>query len=235
GISTFTHIYANTFKYHPKNKQELLKLIRDNNVYLGDIDTSKITDMSGLFWVVSKDKCKAIAKWKEKTSDERIRAKHERNYQLCLEVSVQEAELEEIRRKDFSGIEKWNVSNVTDMAWMFSGAVSFNQSLNSWNVSKVISMDFMFANATSFSQPLDSWNVSKVTDMMGMFAGAESFNQSLNSWNVGNVKDMSYMFAYTTSFNQPLDSWDVSNVEDMSFIFNFSRMQKNPPKWYKGN
>ncbi|WP_201798951.1 BspA family leucine-rich repeat surface protein, partial [Helicobacter trogontum] len=181
GISTFTHIYANTFKYHPKNKQELLKLIRDNNVYLGDIDTSRITDMSGLFWVVSKDKCKVIAEWKEKTSDEQIRARIERDYQICLEVSVQEAELEKIKREDFSGIEKWNVSNVKNMS-------------------------AMFLNATSFNQPLDSWNVSKVKDMNSMFAGAKSFNQPLDSWNVSKVTNMNNMFAYTTSFNQPLDS-----------------------------
>ena len=37
------------FKYQPVTKEELLKLCRDKSIYLGDIDTSKITDMSGLF------------------------------------------------------------------------------------------------------------------------------------------------------------------------------------------
>ncbi|TLD83098.1 BspA family leucine-rich repeat surface protein [Helicobacter trogontum] len=210
GISTLTHIYANTFKYHPKNKQELLKLIRDNNVYLGDIDTSKITDMSGLFWVVPKYQCEIIANNKEKISDEQEIARIERDYQICLEVSVQEAELEKIKREDFSGIEKWNVSNVKDMS-------------------------YMFAYTTSFNQPLDSWNVSKVKDMNSMFAGAESFNQPLDSWNVSKVKDMSYMFAGAESFNQPLNSWNVSNVKDMSYMFYSSSIEDNPPKWYKGN
>ena len=34
-------------------------------------------------------------------------------------------------------LNKWNVSNVTDMSGMFLGATSFNQPLNNWNVSNV--------------------------------------------------------------------------------------------------
>ena len=37
------------YKYKPKDKEELKKLVEDNNIYLGDIDTSLITDMSHLF------------------------------------------------------------------------------------------------------------------------------------------------------------------------------------------
>lgn len=36
-------------KYRPKSKQELKELVANPDVYLGDIDTSLITDMSGLF------------------------------------------------------------------------------------------------------------------------------------------------------------------------------------------
>ena len=72
------------------------------------------------------------------------------------------------------------------MAWMFSGARSFNQPLNNWNVSNVTSMAHMFAFASSFNQPLNKWNVSNVTHMRGMFSGARSFNQPLSKWNVSN-------------------------------------------------
>lgn len=37
------------FKYHPKIKDELKELIENEAIYLGDIDTSTITDMSYLF------------------------------------------------------------------------------------------------------------------------------------------------------------------------------------------
>lgn len=37
-------------KFVPKTKRELQELISDESVYLGDIDTSNITDMSKLFF-----------------------------------------------------------------------------------------------------------------------------------------------------------------------------------------
>ena len=47
------HNYKKTLgvrgKDQPKNKEELQALCRDESVYLGDIDTSLITDMSELF------------------------------------------------------------------------------------------------------------------------------------------------------------------------------------------
>ncbi|ARQ98513.1 MoxR/RavA-like ATPase [Campylobacter devanensis] len=118
-----------------------------------------------------------------------------------------------------SDISNWDVSNVTNMNYMFAGAVNFNSDISSWNVSKVTDMGYMFYNATSFNQPLDNWDVSNVTDMSYMFAGATSFNQPLDNWDVSNVTDMSYMFAGATSFNQPLDNWDVSNVKNMENMF----------------
>ena len=48
-ITASKEIVKRKFKYHPETKEELLKLCRDESVYLGDIDTSKITDMSDLF------------------------------------------------------------------------------------------------------------------------------------------------------------------------------------------
>ena len=40
-------------------------------------------------------------------------------------------------RKDFSGIETWDVSNVLDMREMFKNVETFNQDISSWNVSLI--------------------------------------------------------------------------------------------------
>ena len=124
-----------------------------------------------------------------------------------------------VNTNTFNHINDWNVSNVTDMSWMFHGAIKFNQSLDNWDVSNVTNMIWMFTDATSFNQPLDNWDVSNVTDMNTMFANATSFNQPLNNWDVSNVTNMSAMFFYATSFNQPLNDWDVSNVTNMNQMF----------------
>ena len=163
------------FKYHPQTKDELKALVDDESIYLGDIDTSAITDMSSLFY--------------------------------------------ESNRKDFSGIENWDVSNVTDMSGMFLFCKKFNQPLNSWDVSNVTNMNGMFSGCENFNQPLNSWNVSNVTDMKSMFFCCENFNQPLNSWDVSNVTDMYSMFNNCDNFNQPLNSWNISNVTDMGYMF----------------
>ncbi len=113
----------------------------------------------------------------------------------------------------------WDVSNVTDMSYMFAGASSFNQNIGSWNVSKVTDMSFMFYNASLFNQDIGNWDVSNVTNMEAMFAYAGAFNQNINNWDVSNVTNMMNMFWNATSFNQPLNNWDVSNVTDMSSMF----------------
>ena len=162
-------------KYKPQTLKELYKLTEDENIYLGDIDTSLITDMSGLF--------------------------------------------SGSKRKDFSGIETWDTSNVVNMNSMFSFASNFNHNINNWNVSNVENMGYMFRDADKFNQPLDKWNVHKVKIMNYMFNDAFSFNQDISYWNVESVKDMSYMFRGCSKFNQPLNSWNVSNVENMYCMF----------------
>ena len=77
-------------------------------------------------------------------------------------------------QEKYGHINTWNVSNVTDMSQLFSGANAFNQPLNNWDVGNVTNMDSMFACAASFNQPLNNWNVSNVTDMRGMFLSASS-------------------------------------------------------------
>jgi uncharacterized repeat protein (TIGR01451 family) len=122
-----------------------------------------------------------------------------------------------------------DLSQVTNMSYMFVDAWNFNQSINHWDVSNAEDMAFLFSGATAFNQPLDNWDVSNVTEMAYMFYGALVFNQPINSWDVSSVTGMSFMFAKDISsnpssdaglvFNQPLDNWDVSSVTSMTRMF----------------
>ena len=113
-------------------------------------------------------------------------------------------------------IGNWDVSNVTNMVYMFSGA-TFNQDIGNWDVSNVTNMAYMFYDAT-FNQPIGNWDVSNVTDMRGMFQNSQAFNQPIGNWDVSNVTYMRFMFS-GTSFNQPIGDWDVSSVTDMGYMF----------------
>lgn len=105
-------------KFKPKNRAELRDLVKDNDIYLGDIDTSAISDMRALF--------------------------------------------KDVERKDFSGIEYWDTSNVITMEGMFAGCGRFNIPIGCWDVSKVKDMSFMFYSCATFNQPLNDWDVSSV-------------------------------------------------------------------------
>lgn len=165
-------------KFRPKTKDELKDLICDVEILLEDIDTSCITDMSGLFDM----------------------------YNL-------------VTRKDFKGIEFWDVSGVVDMNRMFFGCGDFNQDISKWNVKNVRNMEKMFAGCSKFNIDLSNWNVAKVTNMSNMFSGCKNFNQDISRWEVSSVKTISYMFDECQSFDQNLSNWDVSSVLDMSNTF----------------
>ena len=112
-----------------------------------------------------------------------------------------------------------DLSNVTDMRFMFDGVTAFNQPVNHWDVSNIIRMRFMFRNATAFNQDLGTWNVSSVANMQGTFQGATAFNQDIDGWDVSAVADMQQMFQDATAFNQDLGGWDVGAVIKMNQMF----------------
>lgn len=130
--------------------------------------------------------------------------------------------------EQFKGIEKWDVSRVTDFSCMFFRAENFNSDISGWDVGQAVNMRDMFCGAYIFNKPLERWNVSSVTDMQGMFKGAKRFNQPLESWDVSHVSDMSFMFCDAEKFNQPLENWDVSGVSDFEFMF-FDALCYNQP------
>lgn len=113
----------------------------------------------------------------------------------------------------FEGIEDWDVSNVTDMSYMFCYARNFNADISRWNVSKVKNMRGMFQFASSFNQDISMWNVSNVENMASMFYDAGAFNQNLDAWDTSKVKTMRFMFMYARYFEKK-PTWDMSNVED---------------------
>ena len=211
-ITASKEIVKRKFKYHPKTKEELLKLCRDESVYLGDIDTSKITDMSNLFEEIHGRDFSGIELWN---------VSNVKNMEAMFQNS------------DFNqNICSWDVSNVTNMCTMFACLVEFNQDISAWDVSNVKDMCSMFAYS-SFNQDIGSWDVSNVTDMQEMFCRTP-FNQDIGSWDVSNVENMFSMFC-NTPFNQDISSWDVSNVKNMSCMFYNSYFNQDISSWDVSN
>ena len=126
-----------------------------------------------------------------------------------------------------------NLSSVTDMSFMFSGASNFDGDISSWDVSSVTNMSRTFSGAKVFNGDISSWDVSSVTNMSFMFSGASNFDGDISSWEVGAVTDMSYVFRYAYNFNGDISNWDVSDVTDMSYMFyDASAFNKDLSGWH---
>lgn len=213
------------YKYTPKTKEELKALVDNHNIYLGDIDTQYITDMSDLFFSSKRENFSGIELWN--TSNViNMDYMFANTLYFNKDISSWDVSSVESMKSMFWGaesfnqpLELWNVSKVRNMNAMFCDTLSFNQPLNKWNVSNVQDMSFLFSQTAVFNQPIGDWNTSSVTTMKCMFSSAKAFNQDISNWNVSNVKNMYGMFWGAITFNQPLDMWDVSNVTDMSSMF----------------
>ena len=67
---------------------------------------------------------------------------------------------------------------------------AFNQPIGGWNVSSVTNMGSVFSGAAAFDKPIGDWDVSSATNMAYMFSGAAAFNQPIGGWSVSSVTNV---------------------------------------------
>ena len=166
----------------PSTKKELQneieKRLDKGQTNLNDIDTSKITDMTYIFF------------------------KFRNTYNLeNIDISKWDVSNAENMSYMFWGCEnfnsdlsKWDVSKVSDMYSMFDNCTNFNSDLSKWNVHNARNMSSMFTNCTNFNSDLSKWDVSKVEYMIDMFRNCNKFDCDLSDWDVSNVNDMTNIF-----------------------------------------
>ena len=81
---------------------------------------------------------------------------------------------------NFNGdISGWDVSSVTTMSSVFSGAALFNQDISAWDVSSVAYMAAMFKDATNFDQDLSNWCVTNITSLPNNFYANSGLQRKL--------------------------------------------------------
>ncbi|KAG7357654.1 fibronectin domain containing protein [Nitzschia inconspicua] len=152
-------------------------------------------------------------------TNETLRRTVRKYCQIMYDPDSNKDDMETIAFKYGYPIDSWNVSQVTDMSYIFINNRNFDQYIGSWDTSNVTNMGGMFFEAHTFNRDIGRWDVSNVTNMYTMFKNAIAFNQDIGRWEVSNVTDMSAMFQYAQAFNQDIGHWDVSNVTDMDSMF----------------
>ena len=122
---------------------------------------------------------------------------------------------------DLSGLD---VSNVTNMSYMFNGTNNLTHlDLSGWDTSNVTDMSYMFYNMSGLTTlDVSHFDTSNVVNMREMFRGTSRLTAlNISSWDVSKVKNMNSMFKNTgLSMMLDLSRWNVSNVENMSYMFN---------------
>ena len=61
-----------------------------------------------------------------------------------------------------------DVSKITDMTALFGGT-NFNGDISGWDVSNVTNMSYMFCSCKSFNQDISNWDVSNVKNINYVF------------------------------------------------------------------
>ena len=122
------------------------------------------------------------------------------------------------------GIDKLNMSKVTDMSNMFRGQINlaYIKDVSNWDVSNVTNMTQVFYNTKKLtSLDLSGWNTSSVTDMKGMFNSCQNLTTlDVSSFDTSKVIDMNNMFTNCSSLTSlDLSGLDTSKVTDMNSMF----------------
>ena len=123
-----------------------------------------------------------------------------------------------------------DLTNVTDLSYMFANCTIFNAGVGDWDVSNITNMSHMLENCTAFNKYLGDWDMGSVTDISYLLAGCSSFNGFIGNWNLVNVTDMNHLF-YACPFNKYIGDWETTNVTNMSHMFEASGFKKYIGNW----
>ena len=172
---------------------------------ISNFDTSKVTQMSGMFSGMSSLTSLDLSNF---------------DTSAATSMRVMFSDMSSLTSLDLSS---FNTSNVTDMEGMFYNVSSLTSlDLSNLDTSKVEDMVGMFRGMSSLtSLKLPNFNTSKVKDMRMMFYNVRSLTSlDLSSFDTSNVEDMYAMFANMFSLTSlDLSNFDTSNVKTMEYMF----------------
>ncbi|MDF7664468.1 BspA family leucine-rich repeat surface protein [Bifidobacterium sp. ESL0763] len=181
-------------------------------------DTSKVTDMSGMFWKTQISDISALSHWDLRKvttmsgmflGDDDLQSVDAKDLKLDSLTAMDRMFSEDAHIKDVSAIGTWDTSHVTTMNRLFAGA-------------KGISNELPSSESLTELTGVDKIDMSAVTDASEMFA----YNQNLKSiggiegLQVANVEDMSSMFVNDWALTAlDLHSWNTKNAKNMDAMF----------------
>ena len=170
-----------------------------------NFDTSKVTDMYGMF-----------------SSMSNLTTLNLSNFDTS-KVTNMASMFQNMRSLTTLNLSNFDTSQVTRMGYMFRDTLSLTSlNLSSFNTSKVTGMGDMFAGMSSLtSLDLSSFDTSQVIFMSDMFGGMSSLTTlNLSGFDTSQVQYMEYMFAGMSSLTTlDLSNFNTSKVQYMESMF----------------
>lgn len=176
------------------------------SVDLSNFDTSKVTDMTYMFYLCNKlGEIKGLGNLNTSNVTSMLGM-----FSFCYPLET----------LDIGG---FDTGKVTNMMYLFVG----NRNLKSlpianWNTASLQNMQEMFTGCEQLTGlDISRWNTSKVTNMMGAFSGCKSLtSMSLRGLDVSNVTTMRRLFLNCPSIQSiDIGGLNTSKVTDMSEMF----------------
>ena len=193
---------SNNMFYRGYGEQKIKNIL---DLDLSSFDTSKVTDMSYMFYGMSN-----------------LTSLNLSNFDTS-NVTKMYAMFSNMSNLTTLDLSNFNTSNITNMYRMFSGMSSLTAlNLSSFNTSQVTYMASMFWGTSNLTTlDLSNFDTSKVTDMTYMFSGMSSLTAlNLSNFDTSNVTKMYHMFSDMSSLTMlDLSNFDTSKVTDMSSMF----------------
>lgn len=122
-----------------------------------------------------------------------------------------------------TGINNWNTSGLTDLAFAFADCEVFTGDVSGWNVSNVAAFDRCFSGCTVFNSNVSSWDVSSCIDGFNRVFQSSGFNNGEAhgsyttplTWDVVNATDLSALLEAASEYGQELSLTNTQNVTNM--------------------
>ncbi len=188
---------------NPNSKNLFEYFSKLETLNLNNLDTSKVTDMSRMFYGS-----------KATTLDlSNFNTSKVTNMSSMFDGSV----------ATILDLTSFDTSNVTDMSDMFYGSKATTLDLSNFDTSKVTNMSSMFQESAATTLVLSSFDTSNVTNMKEMFYVSKATSLDLSSFDTSNVTGMSRMFCVSAVTEiKGLNQFNTSKVTDMSSMFYLS-------------
>ena len=174
---------------------ELFKDLTIRNIEIDEWDVSNVTNMNSMFAYCRKFSGIGLDKWGSRVSN------------------VQDIGNMFAYCKNFNGdLSTWVLPKITRLYLTFYRCSNFiGTGLENWDVSNINDISYAFSGCKSLNCDLSHWDVSNVSQMQYAFNGCELLDCDLGSWDVSNVSNMSYTFYKCKKIHCDLSSWKLSD------------------------